>query len=143
MGILVAVGDDDRYQAVLDVAAQLAAGLDQKLYVTHLIRDAEASTEERAFRDELRAHLSDTTVPVEINLEYLDRGGFRSGTAVGTQLSDFTTDVGVDHIVIGHRSKDRLAAIREGHTGFVLAEKAAVPVTIVPEAVASTTEEQS
>ena len=137
MGILVAVGDDDRYRAVLDVAARLAAGLDQKLYVTHLIQSAEASTEERAFRDELRAYLSDTTVPVEINLEYLDRGGFRSGTAVGKQLGDFTTDVGVDHIVLGHRSKDRLSALREGHTGFVVAEEAAVPVTIVPDAVTS------
>jgi K+-sensing histidine kinase KdpD len=135
MGILVAVSDDDRYRAVLDVAARLAAGLDQKLYVTHLIQSAEASTEERAFRDELRTYLSDTTVPVEINLEYLDRGGFRSGTTVGKQLGDFTTDVGIDHIVIGHRSKNRLAAIREGHSGFVLAERAAVPVTIVPEPV--------
>jgi hypothetical protein len=39
--------------------------------------------------------------------------------------------------VIGHRSKGRLAAVREGHTGFVVAEEAAVPVTIVPEAVES------
>lgn len=137
MGILVAVSDDDRYRAVLDVAVQLAAGLDQKLYVTHLIREAEASGEERTFRDEIRAYLSDSTVPVEINLEYLDRGGLRSGTAIGKQLGDFTTDVGVDHLVLGHRSKDRLSAIREGHTGFVVAEEAAVPVTIVPEAVTS------
>ena len=137
MGILVAVSDDDRYRAVLDVAVRLAAGLDQKLYVTHLIREAEASGEERTFRDEIRAYLSDSTVPVEINLEYLDRGGLRSGTAIGKQLGDFTTDVGVDHLVLGHRSKDRLSAIREGHTGFVVAEEAAVPVTIVPEAVTS------
>jgi len=137
MGILVAVSDDDRYKPVLDVAAQLAAGLDQKLYVTHLIRGTEASGEDRTFRDEIRTYLSDAVVPVEINLEYLDRGGLRSGTAIGRQLSDFTTDVGIDHIVIGHRSKDRLASIREGHTGFVVAEEAAVPVTIVPEAVTS------
>jgi nucleotide-binding universal stress UspA family protein len=137
MGILVAVSDDDRHRTVLDVAVQLAAGLDQKLYVTHLIRGAEASGDERTFRDEIRTYLSDTTVPVEINLEYLDRGGFRSGTAVGKQLGDFTTDVGVDHIVLGHRSKDRLSALREGHTGFVVAEEAAVPVTIVPDAVTS------
>jgi nucleotide-binding universal stress UspA family protein len=137
MGILVAVSDDDRYRAVLDVAVELASGLEQKLYVTHLVRDAEASAEDRTFRDEIRTYLSDTDVPVEINLEYLDRGSFRSGTAVGKQLSDFTTDVGVDHIVLGHRSKDRLSALREGHTGFVVAEEAAVPVTIVPEALSS------
>ncbi|WP_343067765.1 universal stress protein [Halobellus ruber] len=131
------MSDDDRYRAVLDVAVELASGLGQKLYVTHLVRDAEASAEERTFRDEIRTYLSDTAVPVEINLEYLDRGSFRSGTAVGKQLGDFTTDVGVDHIVLGHRSKDRLSAIREGHTGFVVAEEAAVPVTIVPEAVTS------
>lgn len=137
MGILVAVSDDDRYRAVLDVAVELASGLEQKLYVTHLVRDAEASAEDRTFRDEIRTYLSDTDVPVEINLEYLDRESFRSGTAVGKQLSDFTTDVGVDHIVLGHRSKDRLSALREGHTGFVVAEEAAVPVTIVPEALSS------
>lgn len=137
MGILVAVSDDGRYKPVLDVAAQLAAGLDQKLYVAHLVQGTEASGEDRTFRDEIRTYLSDAAVPVEINLEYVDRSGLRSGTAIGKQLSDFTTDVGIDHIVIGHRSKDWLASIREGHTGFVVAEEAAVPVTIVPEAVTS------
>jgi hypothetical protein len=34
MGILVAVADDDRFEAVLHVAVRLATGLDQELYVT-------------------------------------------------------------------------------------------------------------
>jgi threonine dehydrogenase-like Zn-dependent dehydrogenase len=55
--------------------------------------------------------------------------------SVGKQLVDLASDVEIEHIVIGHRSKNRLAAVREGHTGFVVAEGAAVPVTIVPEAV--------
>jgi nucleotide-binding universal stress UspA family protein len=137
MGILVAVSDDDRFEPVLDVAARLAAGLDQELYVAHVTKNQNASGDERAFRDEVRAFLSETTVPVDISLEYLNRGGLRSGTAVGRQLLDLTEDVGIDHVVIGHRSKDWLAALREGHTGFVVAEKAAVPVTIVPESVDS------
>ena len=137
MGILVAVSDDDRFGTVLDVAVRLAEALDQKLYVTHVTQNEDATGEERAFRDDVRSYLSEASVPVEISLEYLDRSARRSGTAVGRQLGDLTTDVGIDHIVIGHRSKDRLTSIREGHTGFAVAERAAVPVTIVPETLES------
>ena len=137
MGILVAVSDDDRFGTVLDVAVRLAEALDQKLYVTHVTQNQDATGEERAFRDDVRSYLSEASVPVEISLEYLDRSALRSGTAVGRQLGDLTTDVGIDHIVIGHRSKDRLTSIREGHTGFAVAERAAVPVTIVPETLES------
>jgi len=133
MGILVAIGHDDRYESVLAVALQLAAGLDQDLYVAHITEEANASPEERSFRDEIRAFLSEADVPVEVDLEHVDRGGLRSGTAVGKQLVDISNDVGIDHIVIGHRSKNRLTAVREGHTGFVVAEEAEVPVTIVPD----------
>jgi K+-sensing histidine kinase KdpD len=137
MGILVAVSDDSSFKTVLTVAVRLASGLDQGLYVAHITEEKSASGEQRAFRDEVRAFLSDTDVPVDISLEHLERSGLRSGTAVGKQLTDLATDVDIDHIVIGHRQKGRLAAVREGHTGFVVAEEAAVPVTIVPEGVES------
>jgi nucleotide-binding universal stress UspA family protein len=138
MSILVAVGDDDRFETVLDVAVRLAAGLDQGLYVAHVTANESATGDERAFRDEVRAYLSAVDVPVDVNLEYLDRSGLRSGTAIGNQLLDLAEDVAIDHIVVGHHSKDRLTTVREGHAGFVVAEAAAVPVTIVPEAVEST-----
>jgi nucleotide-binding universal stress UspA family protein len=137
MSILVAIGDDDRFEAVLDIAVRLATGLDQGLYVAHVTKDRLASAEERTFRTDVREALSEADVPVEVNLEYLDRSGLRSGTTVGKQLVDLTEDVDIDHVVLGHRSKDRMTTVREGHTDFVVAEKAAVPVTIVPEAVGS------
>jgi K+-sensing histidine kinase KdpD len=133
--ILVAVGDDDSYESVLTVALRLATGLDQDLQVTHITETDSASGDERAFRDDIRAVLEETTVPVEVDLAHLDRGGLRPGTTIGKQLIELAADVGVDHVVVGHHSKDRLTAAREGHTDFVLAEGAAVPVTIVPEAV--------
>jgi K+-sensing histidine kinase KdpD len=132
MSILVAVSDDDEFETVLSVAMRLAAGLEESLQVTHLTESTEASSRERAFRDEVRAFLSDADVPVEIGLEHLERGGLRSGTAIGQQLLELTADVDVEHVVTGHHSKDRLRAVREGHTDFVVAEQAAVPVTIVP-----------
>jgi K+-sensing histidine kinase KdpD len=132
MSVLAAVGDDDDYETVLTVAMRLAAGLDQDLRVAHVTAATDASTAERAFRDEIRAFLSEADVPVEIGLEHTDRGGLRPGTAIGKQLVELATDVGIDHIVIGHNSKDRLTTVREGHTDFVVAEEAAVPVTIVP-----------
>jgi len=135
MSILVAIGDDDRFESVLDVAVRLATGLDQGLYVAHVTEDRVASAAERSFRNDVREALSEADVPVEVNLEYLERSGLRSGTAVGKQLVDLTEGVEIDHVVVGHRSKDRLSTVREGHTGFVVAEQAAVPVTIVPEAV--------
>ncbi len=137
MSILVAIGDDNRFTTVLTVAVQLAGGLDQELCVAHMTANQSASADERAFRDSVQAFLSETDVPVEINLEHLNRSGLRSGTAVGKQLVDLTKDTEIDHVVIGHRSKNWLTAVREGHTGFVVAEEAAVPVTIVPEAVDS------
>jgi K+-sensing histidine kinase KdpD len=135
MSILVAIGDDDRYESVLTVALRLASGLDQDLRVAHITADASASADERSFRDEVREFLSEADVSVDVDLEHIGRGGLRSGTAVGKQLVDISNDVSVDHIVIGHRSKNRLTAAREGHTGFVVAEQAPVPVTIVPESV--------
>lgn len=137
MGILVAVTDDDRFEAVLSVAVRLATGLDQELYVTHITEKQRASSEERAFRDDLRTFLSNVDVPVEIDLEYLGQGGFRSGTTIGKQLLEVTEGVNIDHVVLGHRSKNRVTTAREGHTSFVVAKEAAVPVTIVPEAVES------
>lgn len=135
MGILVAVGDDDRFETVLQVALRLAAGLEQRLYVVHVTQDQNASGTERAFRNQVQTFLEEADVQTDVSLQYLDRGGLRSGTAVGRQLLDLAADVGVDHIVLGHRSKNRLATAREGHTAFVVVEEATVPVTIVPEAV--------
>jgi K+-sensing histidine kinase KdpD len=138
MGILVAITDDGRFEPVLNVAVQLATGLEQKLHVTHITETETASNEERAFRDEIQAVLSERDVPVEISLEHLGQGGFRSGTAIGKQLIEVAEGVEINHVVLGHRSKDRLKAARQGHTDFVVAKEASVPVTIVPEGVENT-----
>lgn len=137
MAILVAVSDDDDFKTVLTVATRLATGLEQDLQVTHVTGEQSASQRERAFRDDVRAFLSDADISVEVNLEHLDRGGLRSGTAIGKQLLELAEDVEIDHIVIGHHSKNRLRTASEGHTDFIVAETAAVPVTIVPESVES------
>ncbi|WP_299267481.1 universal stress protein [Halorientalis sp.] len=137
MGVLIAVSDDTQFETVLTVGVQLAVGLSQELYVTHITATETASGDEQAFRDNVRESLSDVDVPVEVDLEHLSRGGLRSGTAVGKQLLEIAEDTSIDHIVIGHRSKSRLSTVREGHTGFVVAQEAAVPVTIVPDTVES------
>jgi K+-sensing histidine kinase KdpD len=137
MSILVAIGNDNRSETVLDVAVRLATGVDQGLSVVHVTETEHASPDERAFREEIRRYLADTPVSADVDLEHLDRSGLRPGTSIGRQLVELTSAVGIDHVVIGHRSKNLLTAAREGHTGFVVAEEAAVPVTIVPEAVES------
>jgi nucleotide-binding universal stress UspA family protein len=135
MSILVAVSDDEDFETVLTVAMELASALETGLQVTHITGKESASSRERDFRDEIRAFLTEADVPVEIGLDHLDRGGLRSGTAIGKQLLEMTEDVDVDHVVIGHHSKNRLRTASQGHTDFVVAEEATVPVTIVPEAV--------
>jgi Universal stress protein family. len=135
MGILVAVSDDGQFETVLNVAVQLADGLDEELYVSHITETESASGDERDFRDDIREFLEETTIPIDIGLDHLSRSGLRSGTEVGKQLVELAESDDIDHIVIGHRSKGRLTTAREGHTGFVVADEAAVPVTIVPEAV--------
>lgn len=137
MSVLVAVGDDDQFEAVLNVAVEMATGFDEELYVTHITERESASGDERALRDEIREFLSGANVSADIQLEHLSRSGLRSGTAVGKQLVELTESADIDHIVIGHQSKNRLTTAREGHTGFVVATEATVPVTIVPEAVES------
>ncbi|WP_138004583.1 universal stress protein [Halalkalirubrum salinum] len=136
MGILVAISDDSQFETVLTVGVRLAPGLDEKLYVTHITETESASNDERAFRDEVGDWLlnSDLSVDAELELEHLSRDGLRSGTTIGKQLLEIAESDNIDHIVIGHRAKNRLATVREGHTDFVVAEEAAVPVTIVPEA---------
>ncbi len=134
MGILVAVSDDGQFKTVLNVAVRLASGLDEGLYITHITETESASGDERDFRDEIREFLPETTVSIDIGLEHLSRSGLRSGTAIGKQLVELSESADIDHIVIGHRSKGRLTTAREGHTGFVVADEATVPVTIVPEA---------
>jgi K+-sensing histidine kinase KdpD len=135
VSILVAVSDDDDFETVLTVGVRLAAGLEQGLRVTHITEEENASGRERAFRDDIEAFLSETDVSVAVDLEHLSRGGLRSGTAIGKQLLELAEDVDIEHVVIGHHSKDRLRAASEGHTDFVVAESAGVPVTIVPESV--------
>jgi nucleotide-binding universal stress UspA family protein len=132
MSILVAVSDDDSVDPVLTVALELATGLDQRLQVTHVTSDRHASTREREFRSELEALLGDVDGSVDVELAHLGQSGLRPGTTVGTQLLELAQDVEVDHIVMGHHSKSRLASVREGHTDFAVVDEAAVPVTIVP-----------
>lgn len=133
MTILVAVGDDDRLEAVLSVAVRLADGLYQSLTVAHVVTEGATTGADRSVRDSVESVLSDADVAVEVTFESLSRSGLRSGTAVGKQLIDATDDIEVEHVVIGHRSKTRLAELRDGHTGFVVAEGSTVPVTIVPD----------
>lgn len=135
MSILVAVSDDGRFEPVLAVAAELAAGLETELRVAHLTTNESASGDERSFKTTVQEFVSDADVPTAVDIEHLERSSLRSGTAIGKQLVEFTTDVNVDHVVIGHRSKGRVASAREGHTGFTVVEEASVPVTIVPAAV--------
>ncbi len=135
MGILVAIGGDDDYETVLAVALRLADGWNDGLRVVHVTATESASTDERAFRDELRAFLSEADPSAEVALEHLDRSGLRSGTAVGKQLLELAEDVDTDHIVLGHHSKTRFRTVREGHTDFTVVDEATVPVTIVPEGV--------
>lgn len=136
MAVLVAIGDDDQSGTVLRVAAELAAALEQQLTAVHLTEET-ASKRDRELRDEIRAALAETDVDAEVDLEHLNRGGLRTGTAVARQLVDIATGVDIEHIVIGHRSKTRLAELRDGHTGFAVARESPVPVTIVPETVES------
>ena len=133
MAILVAIVYDDRFEVVLQVAARFAGEMGRDLTVVHITADKTASGNDRSFRDEIRAVVSETDVQAEVTLEHLNRRRLRSGTAVGKQLVDMAEGVEIDHIVIGHRQKTQLAELREGHTGFVVAQEATVPVTIVPE----------
>lgn len=135
MAILVAIGDDDRSEPVLRVAARFAEGMRQELIAVHVTTDKTASGDDRDLRDEIRSVVSEAGVQADVTLEHLNRSGLRPGTAIGKQLVEMAEGVEIEQIVLGYRQKNQLAELREGHTGFVVAQEATVPVTIVPEAV--------
>lgn len=134
MTLLVAVTDDDVRPHVMGTAVQLGRAFETDLYVVHLTSDSHATVETRNLADELRDELVGRGVEFTVATEYVDRPGRRSGTAVGTQLGDITTDEGIDHVVVGHETKSTVERLLGGDTAFTAAETANVPVTIVPPA---------
>lgn len=132
MTILVAVAEDAAQEAVLDVAVALAKGLDQDLYVVHLVDAATADAEAKRVRDATRERVADANVVVTVALEHVSHSGTRPGNRIGQELVDLAADVDISHIVMGHASKGWLARLREGDTAFAVVADADVPVTIVP-----------
>ncbi|MFB6126537.1 MAG: universal stress protein [Halolamina sp.] len=133
MSIAVAVADDSLRERVLDTAVELGRGLGEELYVVHLTADDLADVDAQSVRDDVREYLAAASVEFSVAIEHVEHTAARSGTTVGRQLGDITSDVAVSHAVVGHRSKELLGSVVEGSTAFTLADTAAVPVTVVPE----------
>ena len=132
MTILVAVADDPMRDRVLDVALDLGRGLDHDLYVLHLVDGASADTEARRLRDEVREYVADAAVAATVSVEQISHTGARSGTRTAQELLDAAADVDISHIVMGHSSKGLLGNLKDGSTAFAVADRAEIPVTIIP-----------
>jgi len=137
MTILVAVSDDGMQDAVMDTGVRLGRAFEQELYVVYVTEEETASTRARKIRDELRAALEDRDVSFSVAIEHVEHANPRSGRAVGKQLADIASDVDIAHVVVGHRSKALLSRLVSGDVAFTLAETAEVPVTVVPDPLAS------
>lgn len=138
MTILVAVSDDGMQQAVVDTGVRLGEAFEQELYVVHLTANETASGEARDVRNELLSELEGRGVAFTVGIEHVEHTAPRSGRAVGKQLADIASDVGITHVVVGHRSKALLDRLVTGDVAFTLAETADVPVTVVPAPAAVT-----
>jgi nucleotide-binding universal stress UspA family protein len=132
MCILAAVADDPVRDRVLDVALELARGLDEELYVLHLVEDASADMDARRLRDEVREYVADADVAVTVSVEQLSHTGARDGPRTAKELLDAAADVEVRHVVLGHVSKGLFGTLKDGSTAFAVADEATLPVTIVP-----------
>lgn len=136
MTILVPVATGPLRSEVLDTAIELAECFDQELYVVHMVDDNDADSGAKRVRDDLRAELADVDVAVTVSLEHVSRRDLRQGSRIGQEVVDIATDVGITHIVMGHRSRGTLAGLTRGSTAFSVADQASVPVTVVPESAA-------
>jgi nucleotide-binding universal stress UspA family protein len=133
MTILVAVAPDPVSEPVIDTAIRLGEGLDEELYVVHLLDEEMADAAAKQLREELRQRLADESVVATVALEYVGRSSRRNGKRIARELLELATDVDITHIVMGHRHKrlrDRLAG---GTAAFAVLDTVSVPVTIVPD----------
>jgi nucleotide-binding universal stress UspA family protein len=137
MTVLVAVSDDGMQKAVVDTGVELGRAFEQELYVVYVTEEETASARAREIRDELRADLETRGVPFSVAIEHVEHADPRSGRAVGKQLAEIASDVAISHVVVGHRSKALLNRLVSGDVAFTLAETAEVPVTVVPDPLAS------
>jgi nucleotide-binding universal stress UspA family protein len=135
MTVLVAVAADGISEQVLSVAVELGRALDDELYVVHLTRRENATTQARDVRDELQSRLGERDVAFSVGIEHVDYSGPRPGKALGRQVVEIANDTEITHIVMGHQSKHLVERLREGDTAFAVADEADVPVTVVPETV--------
>jgi nucleotide-binding universal stress UspA family protein len=133
MTILVPVDSGPLRDRVIDTAVGLAEGLDEDLYVVHLIDSETADKEKRRIRDDLQAHLADAPIPTTVALELVSHRSPRPAHRIAQEVVDIASDVDITHVVVGHRSKGLLADLAKGSTAFAVADHASVPVTIVPE----------
>jgi len=134
MTILVAVANDRLSEAVVETAVSLADGLGEELYVVHLVDGELADADAKQVRDRLRRRLAEAPVVTNVSLEHVGRLSPRTESRVGHELVEIAEDIEVRHIVMGHRSKGVLATLSTGNAAFAVADKASVPVTIVPRA---------
>lgn len=133
MTILVAIDHDSVQDAVVDVAVDLAKGLDQELYVVHLVDREVADSTAMAVRDELRERFAEENVVATVALEHNSHSGARSSSRIGHELVDLATDVDISHVVMGHSTKGLFRQLTEGSTAFSVVAAVDVPVTIVPD----------
>lgn len=133
MTILVAIDHDSVQDAVINVAIDLARGLDQELYVVHLVDSAVADSTAKAVRDEIRERFAGENVVATVALEHNSHGGARSSSRIGHELVDLASDVEISHIVMGHSTKGLFRQLTQGSTAFSVVAAVEVPVTIVPD----------
>jgi len=133
MTILVAIANDSVSPAVIDTAVRLADGLDEELYVVHLVDENTADGTAMQLRDEMRDRFRDATVVATVAIEHVGRSAMRSGTRIGNELLELAADVDIQHIVMGHEPKGLAGRLREGDAAVAVIDAADVPVTIVPE----------
>ncbi|WP_181686213.1 universal stress protein [Halorhabdus salina] len=135
MAILVPIAANSGLgDEVLDVAVTLANGLDEELYVVHIVTD-EARMEDKRIRDALRETVVDAEVPATVSLEQVGHWAPRPRARIGQDILELAEDVDVSHIVMGHTAKGVLEELTQGSAVEAVVDNAPVPVTVVSERV--------
>lgn len=135
MAILVAMANDAIQEHVLQVALDMGRKLDRELEVVRFVDDETADAEVKFHRDTLRDRLREEDVPATVSVEYVGRTIGRPNARIGKELVDLSADVDISHIVVGHSSEDFMKRLARGNAAFAVADKARVPVTVVPETI--------
>lgn len=133
MTVLVAVSRSHTRNRVLDMGIRLGEAFGREVHIVHLIEESDDSADPSQVREELREYVLAEAAVATVAVERVESTLGRPATQFGEKLLDVATEIDASHVVVGHTQQGVIDDVTRGTTAMTVADKAPVPVTVVPE----------